>query len=120
ARSGRSRPAAHALASSMARLGKEPTACSPGHAKEPRSGPMRSGDPFGNHCQRAIALALVFEPALADENSVRVATPLPHQGRAGLQDDAGVDGTSALLRRCGEDLQSAAQREVRAAMGALL
>jgi hypothetical protein len=52
---------------------------------------MRSGNPLGNHRQRPVALALVFEPVLAYENSVRVATPLPHQGRAGLQDDAGVD-----------------------------
>jgi len=81
---------------------------------------MRSGDPFGNHCQRAITLALIFESALAYENSVRVAAPLPHQGRAGLQDDAGVDRASALLRCCGEGLQAAAQREVGAAMGALL
>jgi len=81
---------------------------------------MRPGDPFGNHRQRPVALALVFEPALAYENSVRAATPLPHQGRAGFQDDAGVERVSPLLQRSSEGLQSAAQREVGAAMGALL
>jgi hypothetical protein len=35
-------------------------------------------------------------------------------------DDASVDRASALLRRCGEGLQSATQRAVGAAMGALL
>src|SRR5215470_20157486 len=104
----------------MARLGKERTACSPGHAKKPRSGPMRSGDPFGNHGQRAIALALGFEPVLAYENSVRAAMPLPHQGRAGLQQDAGMDRASVLLQGCSEGLQSATQRAVEAAMGPLL
>src|SRR6516165_8527843 len=104
----------------MALLRKERTVRSLGHVKEPRAGPMGPGNPFGNHCQRAITLALVFEPVLADENRVGVATPLPHQGRAGLQHDAGADRASALLRRCGEGPQSATQREVGAAMRALL
>ena len=51
---------------------------------------MRSGDPFGNHCQRPVALALVLEPVLAHEDGVGLSAPLAHQGRAGLQDDAGV------------------------------
>src|SRR6516164_341469 len=78
------------------------------------------GDPFGNHRQRTIALALIFEPALAHEDGVSVSAPLAHQGRAGLQHDAGVDRASAPLPRCGEGPQSATQPEVGAAMGALL
>ena len=81
---------------------------------------MRPRDPLGNHCQRAIALAPVFEPVLAYENGVRAATPLPHQDRTSLQDECGVDRASALLQRCDEDLQSATQREAGAAIGALL
>ena len=80
---------------------------------------MRSGNPLGNHHQRAVALALVLEPVLAHEDDVGVSAPHAHQGRAGLH-DAGIEGPSALLRRCGEGLQSATQREVGAAMGALL
>src|SRR5215468_7648853 len=104
----------------MARLRKERTARSIGHTKKPRSGPMRSGDPFGNHRQRAIRLALIFEAILAYEDGVGAAAPLPHQCRACFEHDAGSKGESALLRRCGEGLQSATQPEVGAAMGALL
>ena len=86
-----------ALASSMARLRKERTARSVGHAKEPRPRPMRSGDPFGNHRQRPVALALVFESVLAYENGVGASAPLAHQGRAGLQHDAGIDRASPPL-----------------------
>jgi hypothetical protein len=81
---------------------------------------MRSGNSLGNHRQRPVALALVLEPVLAHEDGVGVSAPLAHQGRAGLQDDAGVDSASDLLRRCGKGPQSAALREVGAAMGALL
>ena len=31
---------------------------------------MRPGDPLGDHGQRAIALAVIFEPVLADEDGV--------------------------------------------------
>ena len=33
---------------------------------------MRSGDLLGNHGQRAITLALIFEPVLTDEDGVGV------------------------------------------------
>jgi hypothetical protein len=49
-----------------------------------------------------------------------VTAPLAHQGRAGLQDDAGIDRASTPLRRSGKGLQSATQREAGAAIGALL
>jgi hypothetical protein len=49
-----------------------------GQAKEPRARPMRSGDAFGNHRQRAIMPAFIFEPVLANENGVRVSAPLAH------------------------------------------
>ena len=49
-----------------------------------------------------------------------VSAPLPHQGRAGLQHDAGIEGTSALLELSGQSLQAALQGAARAAMGALL
>src|SRR5215472_15346863 len=100
----------------MARLRKEQSPRSLGHAKKPWPRPMRSGDPFGDHRQRAITLPLVIESVLAYENGMRVATPLPHQGRAGLQQDAGMDRASVLLRSCGEGPQSATQREVGAAI----
>ena len=55
------------------------------HAKEPWARPMCAGDPLGNHSQRPIALALVFEPVLAHKDGMGVPAPLPHQARAGLQ-----------------------------------
>src|SRR6516162_179023 len=49
-----------------------------GQAKEARARPMRSGDPLGDHGQRAILLALILEPVLAHEDGVGVSAPLAH------------------------------------------
>ena len=49
-----------------------------------------------------------------------VSAPLPHQARAGLQHDAGIERTSAVLQISGQGLQAALQRAAWAAMGALL
>ena len=81
---------------------------------------MGPGDPLGNHGQRSIALALVFEPVLAHEDGMGVSTPLPHQGRAGLRHYAGIEGTGAFLELCRQNPQAALQRAARAATGALL
>ena len=81
---------------------------------------MCPGDPLGNHGQRSIALALVFEPVLAHEDGMGVSAPLPHQGRAGLQHYAGIEGTSAFLELCRQNPQAALQGAARAATGALL
>ena len=40
--------------------------------------PMRPGDPLGNHLERAIMLAFIFEPVLTHEDSVGVSAPLAH------------------------------------------
>ena len=45
----------------------------------------------GNHCQRAITLALVFEPVFLDEDSVGASAPGSQQRRAGLRDIT-IDG----------------------------
>ena len=81
---------------------------------------MCPGDPLGNHGQRPIALALVFEPVLVHENGMGVPAPLPHQGRAGLQHAAGIERTSAFLELSRQNLQAAPQGGGRTAMGALL
>ena len=68
-----------------------------------------------------IALALVLEPVLLDEDGVRVSAPLPHQGRrAGLQHDTAIGGQSAFVWRFGQALQTAPECGARAAMGTLL
>src|SRR5262249_61662600 len=67
-------------------------------AKEPGTRPVCPGDPLGDHGQRAIALAVVFEPVLANEDGMGVSAPPPHQARAGLRHAAGVERTSALLK----------------------
>src|SRR5580700_1107099 len=69
-------------------------------AKEPGTRPMCPGDPLGNHGQRPIALAVVLEPVLAREHGMGVSAPLPHYGRAGLQHNVGIEGTSPFLERC--------------------
>src|SRR6201984_2726763 len=81
---------------------------------------MRPGDPLGNHAQRAIALALVFEPVLAREDGMGVSAPLPHQGRAGLHHNVGIEGTSAFLELCRQSPKAALQGAAWAPMGALL
>jgi len=45
---------------------------------------MGLGNPLGNCRERPIALALVLEPVVMDEDIVRVSAPLAHEGRAGL------------------------------------
>jgi len=49
-----------------------------GQAKEARARPMRPGDPFGDYCQRAITLALIFEPFLSNQDDVSAPPPLTH------------------------------------------
>jgi hypothetical protein len=81
---------------------------------------MCPGDPLGNHGQRPIPPALVFEPVLAHEDGMGVSAPLPHQGRAGLQRSAGIEGTSAPLELCRQNPQAALDGAARATMGVLL
>ena len=81
---------------------------------------MRSGNPLADHGQRAIVLALIFEPVLANEDAMGVSAPVPHQSRAGLQYDTGIAGNAGFPRACGQVLQAAPQRPARPAMGALL
>jgi hypothetical protein len=81
---------------------------------------MCPGDPLGNHGQRAIALALVFEPLLAHEDGMGVPAPLAHQGRAGLQHSAGVERTNAFLELVRQNPNAALQSAAWAAMGAQL
>ena len=58
---------------------------------------MDLGNPLGNCRERPIVLALVLEPVVVDEDSVRVSAPLAHQGRAGLEHETGIDDRSACL-----------------------
>src|SRR6516225_11133131 len=81
---------------------------------------MCPGDLLGNHGQRPIVLAVVFETVLAHEDGMGVSAPLPHQGRARLQHYAGIERTSAPLEVCRQHLQAALQCAAWAAMGALL
>ncbi len=90
------------------------------HAKEPWARPMCPGDPLGNHGQRPIPPAFIFEPVPAHEDGMGVSAPLPHQGRAGLQHDAGFERKSAFLGVCRQNPKAALQCAARAAMGSLL
>jgi hypothetical protein len=49
-----------------------------------------------------------------------VSAPLPHQGRAGLHHNVGIEGTSAFLELCRQSPKAALQCAARAPMGALL
>ena len=91
-----------------------------GQAKKPRPRPVRAGDPLGDHSQRAITLALIFEPVLTNQHGVSVPAPLAHQCRTGLQHDTGREGRVALLKPSSQALQTAPQRPDRAAMDTFL
>ena len=81
---------------------------------------MCPGNLLGNHRQRSIVLALVFEPVLAREDGMGVSAPLPHQGRAGLHHNVGIERTRAFLELCRQSPKAALQCAARAPMGALL
>jgi hypothetical protein len=81
---------------------------------------MCPGNPLGDHGQRAIALAVIFEPVLAYEDGMGVPAPPPHQARTGLQHAAGVERTSAFLELPRQNPKAALQCAAGAAMGALL
>src|SRR6516162_9812812 len=108
------------LTSSSAGLGADQSARPLGQAKEPRARPMRSGDPLGDHGQRAIMSALIFEPVLAKEDGVGVSAPPTHQCRACPQYDTGIGGPAALLELSGQRLQATLLRPACPAMGFLL
>src|ERR1700758_3066972 len=92
------------LVASSAGLGASHTTRALGQAKEPRARPMRSGNPLGDHAQRAITLALIFEPVLANEHIVGASAPLTHQGCSGLRHEGGVKRPAASLELAGEGL----------------
>ena len=81
---------------------------------------MCPGDLLGDHAQRAIAMAVIFEPVLAYEDGMGVTAPLPNQGRTGLQHDAGMEGTSAFLELSRQNVEAALQSPAQAVSGALL
>src|SRR3984893_4688000 len=89
-------------------------------AKEPGARPMCPCNPLGDHGQRAIALAVIFEPVLAYEDDMGVSAPPPHQARAGLQHAAGVERTSALLELSRQNPKVALKCAAGDAMGAML
>jgi hypothetical protein len=62
---------------------------------------MCSGDPLGNHRQRAIMLALIFEPVFANQDGVGVSVPLTHQSRAGLRHETEIKGRAKFLELSG-------------------
>jgi len=79
--------------------------CSPGQAKEPRPRPMRPGDLLGDRRQRAIVLALIFEPVFANDYGVGASAPLTHQRGAGLQHDPGIRASERFRRWLGSGLR---------------
>src|SRR6202045_3479917 len=81
---------------------------------------MCPGDPLGNHSERPIPLAIVFEPVLAHEDGMGLSAPLPNQGCAGLQHYAGVERTSAFLELVRQNPNAALQSAARAGVSALL
>ena len=81
---------------------------------------MRSGNPFGDHGQRAIMLALIFKPVIANENGVGMPAPLTHQGRADFRDERGIERRASLRKFSGQGLKAAPQCPGRPASSTLL
>ena len=52
---------------------------SPAWSGQRTAGPTNApGDPLGNHCERAIMLAFIFEPIFTNDDGVGVSAPLAH------------------------------------------
>jgi len=71
-----------------------------GQTKEARARPMRSGNPFGDHGQRAIVLTFILKSIPANEDGVGMPVPLTDQSRAGFQ-DGGIEGPAFLPKFSG-------------------
>src|SRR5262249_16896892 len=108
------------LSFSFAGFAADGSAGSFGQTKEPRARPMRSGNPFGDHAQRAIMLALIFKPVIANENGVGMPAPLTDQSRADFRDERGIEGPAFLRKFSGQGLKAAPQCPVRPASSTLL
>src|SRR5262249_34143117 len=108
------------LSFSFAGFGADGSAGSFGQTKEPRARPMRSGNPFGDHAQRAIMLALIFKPVIANENGVGMPAPLTDQSRADFRDERGIEGLAVLGKFARQGLKAAPQCRVRPASRTLL
>src|SRR5204863_2798947 len=66
-------------------------------AKKPWDRPMRPGNLLGDHGERAITLAFIFEPVLAHEHQVGASAPLARQGCTDFGDDAEIERRATLL-----------------------
>src|SRR5215472_3736629 len=112
--------AAPRLSFSFAGFGADGSAGSFGQTKEPGARPMRSGNPFSDHGQRAIMRALIFKPVIANENGVGMPAPLTDQSRAHFRDERGIEGLTFLCKFSGQGLKAAPQCPVRPASSTLL
>src|SRR5215470_403123 len=101
------------LSVSFAGFGADGSAGLFGQTKEPRARPLRSGNTFGDHGQRAIMLALIFKPVIANENGVRMPAPLTHQCRADFGGERGSERPAVLREFSGQGLKAAPQCPVR-------
>jgi hypothetical protein len=70
---------------------------------------MRPGNPFGDHGQRAVMLALIFEPVLANEDGVGVPAPPAYYYRPGLWGGIRIKGPASLLESFSQAPQAAPQ-----------
>src|SRR5215472_12086320 len=81
---------------------------------------MRSGNPLGDCRQRAIMLALVFEPVFANLHSVGMSVPLTYQSRAGLHYDTGIEPRAGFVELSVQALHAPPQRVARPGIDLLL
>ena len=81
---------------------------------------MRPGDPLRNHRQRAIMLALILKPVLANEDGVSMPAPLAHQCRTGCRNDTGIERPASPLELPGQRVQAAPQSPARPAKSTFL
>ena len=81
---------------------------------------MRSGNPLGNHGQRAIMLALIFKPVLANEDGVGVPAPPAYYYRPGLWGGIRIKGPASRLESSSQGPQAAPQCPARPASSTLL
>src|SRR5436305_750477 len=65
-------------------------------AEETRARPMRTGDPPRDLGQGAVALALIREAVIEDDDGVRASAPFPQQPRTGFEQQSRRKGAGSI------------------------
>src|SRR5436853_890466 len=90
-------------------------------AEEAWARPMRAGDMPRDLGQGAVALAVILEALIEDDDGVRASAPFPQQPRTGFEQQSRRKGAGSIrLQLCGHAAQPPLDSGSEPAMGSLL